>query len=51
MRVESDSAPDEGAVACAVCGEPLPARDGQSILKYFLLRPNSSAQNAHYSLV
>jgi hypothetical protein len=25
-------------IACRVCNEPLPAREGQFVLKYFLLR-------------
>ena len=27
----------EGKVTCRLCGEPLPSREGPSVLKYFLL--------------
>jgi len=51
MRVEADSTSEEGEVACTVCSAPLPAREDEFVLKYFLLRRNSSRESARYTVV
>lgn len=51
IRVEADPASEEGEVACTVCNAPLPAREQEYVFKYFLLRPNSSRENARYTVV
>jgi transcription elongation factor Elf1 len=51
IRVEADPTPDEAEIACTVCSAPLPAREGEFILKYFLLRRNSSRQDARYTVL
>ena len=38
IRAEAGPETTERDVACRVCGGPLPAREGQLVLKYFLLR-------------
>ena len=50
VRVEAAAANDR-EIRCAVCGAPLPGRDGQFILKYFLFAsfgPWSSRQICRY---
>ena len=50
VRVEAAPANDR-EITCPVCGAPLTGRDGQFILKYFLLasfRPWSSRQICRY---
>jgi hypothetical protein len=39
--VKAEAGPEtiSGEIACCICGRPLPAREGNFILKYFLLRP------------
>jgi hypothetical protein len=34
----------DGEIACRVCGAPLASRDGEFVLKYFLLRKASRQQ-------
>ncbi len=39
--VRAEAGPEttsDGEIACRVCGAPLAARDGEFVLKYFLLR-------------
>ena len=38
--VKAEAGPEtiDGDIACRVCGGPLAARDGEFVLKYFLLR-------------
>jgi hypothetical protein len=38
VRVETLPETSDGEIACRVCGGPLAARDGEFVLKYFLLR-------------
>ena len=38
IRAEAGPETTERDVACRVCGGPLPACEGQLVLKYFLLR-------------
>jgi bifunctional non-homologous end joining protein LigD len=38
VRVEAGPETSDGEIACRVCGSPLAARDGEFVLKYFLLR-------------
>ena len=38
VRVEAGPEISDGEIACRVCGSPLAARDGEFVLKYFLLR-------------
>jgi hypothetical protein len=38
IRAEAGPETTERDLACRVCGGPLPAREGQLVLKYFLLR-------------
>jgi hypothetical protein len=38
VRAEAGPETREGDIACCICGAPLAARDGEIILKYFLLR-------------
>jgi hypothetical protein len=41
IKVEAASETVERELNCQACGAPLPARDGQFVLKYFLLRKPS----------
>ena len=38
--VKAQAGPEfvDGEIGCCHCGEPLPGREGQYVLKYFLLR-------------
>ena len=47
IRVEADRA-DDREINCLNCGEPLAARDGQFVLKYFLLRRPGERKRARY---
>ena len=38
VRAEAGPETRDGEVACQVCGAPLAPRDGEFVLKYFLLR-------------
>jgi len=38
VRVKAGPETSDGEIACRVCGSPLAARDGEFVLKYFLLR-------------
>jgi hypothetical protein len=41
IKIEAGPETVDRALNCKACGAPLPARDGQFVLKYFLLRkPN-----------
>ena len=44
--VKAEAGPEtiDGDIACRVCGGPLAARDGEFVLKYFLLRKASRQQ-------
>jgi hypothetical protein len=48
--VKVEAAPQTGfhEIACRSCGTPLPARDGDFVLKYFLLR--TAAREQRWSL-
>ena len=37
VRVECDHAEADGTIACRSCGAPLQGREGNDILKYFLV--------------
>jgi hypothetical protein len=41
LKVEAGPETIDRKLNCQACGAPLPARDGQFILKYFLLRIQS----------
>jgi hypothetical protein len=43
--VKAEAGPEtvDRAVPCRSCGEPLPGREGDFVLKYFLLRQASQA--------
>jgi len=51
VRADADPNSGDGDVACTMCGAPLPAREEKFVLKYFLLRRNSSRENALYTVV
>jgi predicted RNA-binding Zn-ribbon protein involved in translation (DUF1610 family) len=51
LRVEADATSEDGDIACTACGEPLLAREGQFVLKYFLMRRNGVREGARYSVV
>ena len=51
IRAEADSTSEETEVACTICRAPLPAREEEFVLKYFLLRRNSSRESAAYTVV
>jgi hypothetical protein len=38
VKVEAGLETADRALACLVCGAPLPGREGEFVLKYFLLR-------------
>ena len=38
VKVEAGPETRDGELACRVCGAPLASRDGEFVLKYFLLR-------------
>jgi len=38
VKVETGPEAADREIACRVCGDPLAARDGEFVLKYFLLR-------------
>ena len=38
VKVEAGPETRDGELACRVCGAPLAPRDGEFVLKYFLLR-------------
>ena len=44
--VKAEAGPEtrDGEIACRVCGAPLASRDGEFVLKYFLLRKASRQQ-------
>jgi hypothetical protein len=44
IKVEAGPETDDRELSCRVCGAPLPARDGQFVLKYFLLHKPSRRQ-------
>jgi hypothetical protein len=39
IKCEAGPETDDGQIACRACGALLVGRDGQFVLKYFLLRP------------
>ena len=41
IKVEAGPETVDRSLNCQACGAPLPARDGQFVLKYFLLRKPS----------
>jgi hypothetical protein len=43
IKVEAGPETVDGEINCRACGAPLPARDRQFVLKYFLLRKPSDA--------
>jgi len=49
VQVEADPTSDR-EINCAVCGGPLPGRDGQFILKYFLLRLSGRGRRRRYAV-
>jgi len=57
VRVESAGAEvraasaDECTLSCTVCGAPLPAHEGQYILKYFLMRRSGVREQRRYRVV
>jgi hypothetical protein len=51
LHVEADATSEDGDIACTGCSAPLLARDGQFVLKYFLMRRNGVRQGARYSVV
>jgi hypothetical protein len=44
VRAEAGPETRDGEIACRVCGAPLASRDGEFVLKYFLLRKASRQQ-------
>ncbi len=50
VRIEAGPSNDR-AIICRSCGGPLPARDGQLVLKYFLLRRSGEFKRTKYSVV
>jgi len=46
-----DSSTDDCTLSCTVCGAPLPAHDGQFILKYFLMRKSGVNERQRYRVV
>jgi DNA-directed RNA polymerase subunit RPC12/RpoP len=50
IRVEADPAKDR-EIICLKCGGPLPGREGNFILKYFLLRRSGKFERPMTSVV
>jgi len=45
VKVEAAANTNDRWVTCRVCGGPLPAREGEFVFKYFLLRKAARGQN------
>jgi hypothetical protein len=43
IKVEAGQETVDRELDCRACGAPLPARDGQFVLKYFLLRKRTQS--------
>jgi predicted Zn finger-like uncharacterized protein len=43
VGVDIDPDAAESEIACRACGNPMPAREGKFVLKYFLLRKGGRA--------
>jgi hypothetical protein len=46
VKVEASALESVDPVTCRVCNEPLAAREGQHVLKYFLLRKGGRQQGS-----
>jgi hypothetical protein len=38
IKTEAGPETNDRAITCCICSEPLPAREGKFVLKYFLMR-------------
>jgi DNA-directed RNA polymerase subunit RPC12/RpoP len=50
VRVEAEQENDR-EITCRACGGPLPAREGQFVMKYFLLRRAGERERRRFSVV